>query len=267
MTGSSGLRSFRRAVSLVCGIASAALPGGLGAAAAPLDTAAQSFKPYVVERVDQSLAAAQELRERMAAADLAGAQHAWIAARAGWESVETIADEYFPELDAAIDAWPDAKSGFHAIEARLFGAHRTDAVPQADALIADLRVFEQKLRATPITAQGVLNGTARLAYEIGESKADGGESPFSGNSFAEVGDNIAGIEAAYRAVFAGALKDADPQSDKAVERVLGALAALVKSSDARSIDRPRLRQCSEDLVLALSAAAPAVGLEKPALGD
>ena len=46
-----------------------------------------------------------------------------------------------------------------------------------------------------------------------------------------------------------------------------ALAALVKGSDARSIDRLELRRRSEDLVLALAAAAPALGLQKPALGD
>jgi len=262
------LRSFLCAAFLVGGLAGTGLWGATIAAAAPaLDQEAQSFKPYVVKRVEESLAAAQELRARMAAADLAGAQHAWIAARAGWESVETVTDEFFPDLDTAIDAWPDASTGFHAIEARLFGAHRTDALPQAETLVANLRTFAEKLRATPLTAQGVLNGTARLAYEIGESKADGGESPFSGNSFAEIGDNLAGIEAAYRGIFASALKHADPAADKAIEQRIGALAALVKVSDTHSIDRPRLRQLGEDLVLALTAAAPPLGLATPVLGD
>jgi iron uptake system EfeUOB component EfeO/EfeM len=207
------------------------------------------------------------LRERLAAADLAGAQRAWIAARAGWESVETVADEFFPELDTAIDAWPDATTGFHAIEARLFGAHRTDATSEAEALVRNLTAFEQRLGATALTAQGLLNGTAKLAYEVGESKADGSESPFSGNSFAEIGDNVAGMAAAYRSVFAAALREVDPERDAAVERAIGALAALVKAGDARSIDRPRLRNLSNDLVVALSVAAPALGLEKPALGN
>jgi iron uptake system component EfeO len=262
------LRSPFRAALLAVGLAGTGLSSGSAAAAVPaLDQAAQSFKPYVAKRVEECLAAAQELRERMAAADLAGAQHAWIAARAGWESVETVSDEFFPELDAAIDAWPDATSGFHAIEARLFGAHRTDALPQAETLIVNLKAFDEKLRGTALSAQGILNGTARLAYEMGESKADGGESPFSGNSYAEIGDNLAGIEAAYSTVFAAALKDADAASDKAVEGAVGALAALVKASDSHSIDRTRLRRLGENLVLALTAAAPALGLEKPVLGD
>jgi iron uptake system component EfeO len=263
------LRSLLCAALLAVGLAGAGLPGGTAAATAPssLDQAAQSFKPYVAKRVAESLAAAHEMRARMAAADLVGAQHAWIAARAGWESAETVADEYFPELDAAIDAWPDATTGFHAIEARLFGAHGTDALPLADKLIENLKTFEEKLGSTSLTAQGILNGTARLAYEIGDSKADGGESPYSGNSFAEIGDNLAGIEEAYGTVFEAALEQADPSSDKAVEGAVDALKALVKASDLHSIDRPRLRRLSEDLVLALTAAAPALGLEKPALGD
>jgi iron uptake system component EfeO len=266
--GNFRLRPSLRASFLLAALGAAGV--SLGSAAAPaaaLDEAAQTLKPYVAKRVQESLAAAQELRGRMAAADLAGAQQAWIAARSGWESVETVADEFFPELDAAIDAWPDATSGFHAVEARLFGAHRTDALPQAETLVAKLSAFAQKLSDTKLTAQGLLNGMARLAYEIGESKADGGESPFSGNSFAEIGDNLAGIGATYRIVFAAALKEADPASDAAVERALGALAARVKASDGKSIDRPRLRRLSEELVLALTAAAPALGLEKPVLGD
>jgi iron uptake system component EfeO len=39
-----------------------------------------------------------------------------------------------------------------------------------------------KIRDTRLTGQGMLEGTAKLAYEIGESKADGGESRFSGTS-------------------------------------------------------------------------------------
>jgi iron uptake system component EfeO len=259
------LRSYLRVASVVGALAGTGLSGATAAPA--LDEGARSFKSYVVKRVEESLAAAQALRERMAAGDLQGAQHAWVAARAGWESVETVSDEFFPELDAAIDAWPDSSSGFHAIEARLFGAHRTDALPQAETLVANLKTFEQKLETTPLTAQGLLNGTARLAYEIGESKADGSESPFSGNSFAEIGDNLAGIEAAYRTVFATALKGADPSADAAVEHAADAVAALVKGHDAKSVDRPRLRGASEELVIALSAAAPPLGLGKPVLGN
>src|ERR1700755_3331248 len=59
-----------------------------------------------------------------------------------------------------------------------------------------------------LTPQGLLDGTARLAYEVGESKADGGESRISGTSLDDMRNNVAGIEFAYRTIFAHARRAA-----------------------------------------------------------
>jgi iron uptake system EfeUOB component EfeO/EfeM len=246
-------------------LASALLLVAATAQSHPLDAAAAAFRPYLAERAGESAAAAGTMRERIAAADLAGAQAAWVAARGGWESVETVSDEFFPDLDKAIDAWPDAKAGFHAIEARLFGAHSTDVLAEADALLASLREFQRAVAGATLTAQGLLNGSAKLAYEIGESKAEGGESPYSGNSIVEVGDNVAGIKAAYQSVFAAAVKASDPGLDAAMLSDLDRLRALVEGADVKTLDQAALRQLSEDLVTRLQAIAPVVGLETPGL--
>ena len=58
----------------------------------------------------------------MKAGDVKAAQAAWIKSRQGWEAAEPITGEFFAKLDEAIDAWPDAKQGYHAIEARCFPA-------------------------------------------------------------------------------------------------------------------------------------------------
>ena len=116
------------------------------------------------------------LRDRAAADDLAGAKAAWISARAGWERSEVFTAGFVPELDALIDSWPNADSGFHAIEAKLFGAGQTDVGKDAAALAKNLDDLHGRLRGMKLTAQGLLDGTVRLAYEVGESKADGGES-------------------------------------------------------------------------------------------
>ena len=50
------------------------------------------------------------------------------------------------------------------------------------ALAGKLKEFSRTLEGATLGAQGLLNGTAKLAYEVGESKAAGGESPYSGNS-------------------------------------------------------------------------------------
>ncbi len=174
--------------------------------ATPLDAAVAKFKPYVLEQIDRCLGATKTMRERIAVQDLAGAQQAWLAARGGWEGSEVLTNEFFADLDRKIDAWPDADKGFHAIEARLFGAHDVKVLPAAEELVKDLEDFEHQLRAAKLTAQGLLNGTTKLAFEIGESKAEGGESPFSGNSLAEMRDNLASIAAAYDQVFAPATR-------------------------------------------------------------
>src|SRR5690349_5278653 len=137
--------------------------GAGGSHAAPLDEAAERYRPYMLEGIGEALAGARTLRERAAASDLAGAKKAWLSARAGWERSEVFTAGFVPELDALIDDWPNADSGFHAIEARLFGAGRTDVERDTDALVGHLDDLHRKLREMPLTPQGLLDGTVRLA--------------------------------------------------------------------------------------------------------
>jgi iron uptake system component EfeO len=238
-----------------------------GAAAPALQTASDHFKPFIAAGIAQSLAGARTMREHIAQHDLAGAQQAWIAARGGWERAEIVSDEFFPDLDDAIDSWPNGKAGFHAVEARLFGAHKTDALSETDALIASLEAFESKLRGATLSPQGLLNGTARLAYEIGENKADGGESQFSGTSLGDIRANVAGIAEVYRTVFASALRARDIKREAMIAASVAALAELVKAPDLKSLDGSALQRSSEELALALQDAAPMLGLAPPNLGN
>src|SRR5271169_2400769 len=138
-------------LALVLGISMAA------AAATPLDNAAERYRPYMIEGIGEALAGARDLRERVAGNDLAAAKKAWISARAGWERSEVFTAGFVPELDARIDAWPNANSGFHAIEAKLFGSGRTDVDRDADALVGHLDELHNKLRDMPLTPQGLLD--------------------------------------------------------------------------------------------------------------
>src|ERR1700733_7238622 len=148
--------------------------GVCAASATPLDNGAENYRPYMIEGIGQALAGARVLRERAMAGDLIGAKKAWISARAGWERSEVFTAGFVPELDAQIDAWPNADSGFHAIEASLFGAGRTDVHNDAGALVDHLESLHGKLRDMPLTPQGLLDGTVRLAYEAGATEAHGG---------------------------------------------------------------------------------------------
>jgi iron uptake system component EfeO len=236
-------------------------------ASIPIDEAAERYRPELAAAVEQCLAGAQILRDRLRANDLEGAKKAWIDARVGWERAEVFTSGFTSELDAEIDAWPSAASGFHFIEARLFGAHRMDVLDATDALVFHLSDLRIKIRDTRLTGQGMLEGTAKLAYEIGESKADGGESRFSGTSLDDMRNNADGIDAAYRLVFAGQLQDRSPALAQQLRARIDQLKGQLQGANLAAIDGDKIRANSEALVIVLQQAAPVLGLDKPSLSD
>src|SRR6201992_2667976 len=201
------------------------------AVAGPLDSAAEKYRPYMIEGIGQVLSGARDPRERIDAHDLAAAKKAWISARAGWERSEVFTAGFVPELDAEIDAWPNAVSGFHAVEAKLFGAGSTDVLDDTDQLVQHLDSLHKKLYGMTLTPQGLLDGTVRLAYEVGESKADGGESRISGTSLDDMRNNVSGIDYAYRTIFADALKGVDVRLADSVTDRIGRLKNIVAAAD------------------------------------
>jgi iron uptake system component EfeO len=237
-----------------------------GAHAATIDDSAERYRAYLVDNVDRTLAGVRGLRERIAAKDLDGARHAWVAARVGWERSEVFTAGYVSELDDKIDGWPDATTGFHAIEATLFVKGTTEGLaPEADKLVLWLTDLDIKAHKVPLDGQGMLDGTARLAYEIGESKADGGESRFSGTSLDDMVNNVDGLRQAYALVFAAPLQARDAALAQQAQARLDALTKLVQAGDLRHLDADRLRAASEDLVVTLQAAATVLGLRRPTL--
>jgi iron uptake system component EfeO len=265
--GRATMRATERwARSLLLG-AIVALAGALQAGAAPLEAAAESYRHYLIDDIGQALTGARTLRERLAAHDLDGARKAWIAARVGWERSEVFTSGFVPELDQQIDAWPNASHGFHGIEATLFGASGTDPSAETDALIAHLADLHGQLAHIDLRPQRLLNGLARLAFEIGGNKADGGESRLSGTSLNDLQSNADGIALAYRVIFADVMEASDPTMAAAVRAAIERLQAAVKIPDLRKLDAERLRADSEELVALLQMAAPKIGLDKPTLEE
>lgn len=237
-----------------------------GAHAATVEGAIEQYRPYMIEEVGEALSGAKLLQARIEAKDLDGAKKAWIAARIGWERAEVFTSGFVAELDEQIDAWPNGLTGFHAIEAKLFGANSTEVEEEAKTLIYRLTDLDIKVHHMPLNAQGLLNGTARLAYEVGESKADGGESRYSGTSLDDMRNNVAGIELAYKVIFASALKAVDPRLAERIQENIQQLAQLL-AADLKSLKPEKVRAKSEELVVALQTAAPKIGLRTPMLED
>jgi iron uptake system component EfeO len=251
-------------------VAAAILYGVLLIPPARADTlaeAAEHYRPLMIEQIEQSLAGSRLLRARIAAGDLDGAKTAWIEARVGWERAEVFTSGFVPDLDREIDAWPNALLGFHAIEAKLFGAKRTDVQQETDALIFHLEDLDVKVEHLQLLPQRLLNGLARLAYEVGESKADGGESSFSGTSLNDMRNNVYGIELAYRTIFVGAVEAGDSKLAEALRDKIERLKGLVDVSDLKSLEPEKLRAASEELIVVLQMAAPKIGLRSPSLEE
>jgi iron uptake system EfeUOB component EfeO/EfeM len=235
------------------------------AQAAPLDDGVEQYRSHLVADLDHALTSAQALRASAAAGDAPAARRAWLDARIGWERSEIFTGPFVPELDRAIDAWPNGSAGFHAIEARLFGAGRTDFAGQADELVRNLAELGAKARSTPLTSQGLLDGVVRLAYEVGDSKVDGGESRVSGSSLDDMRNNVDGIDLAWRTIFSPAVAARDRGLDTDIRRSTDALKAMVAVRDLKLIDPDKLRTATEELALRLQNAAPVLDLRKPSL--
>ena len=124
--------------------------------AASLDEGVELYRAYLIADVDRTLTSAKRLRDSAAAGDLAAAKQAWIEARIGWERSEVFTAGFVPELDGDIDAWPNGLVGFHAIEARLFGANQADFAVRSDAAAAYFvrpaqRVFMDAKQSSELT--------------------------------------------------------------------------------------------------------------------
>ena len=234
-----------------------------------LTDGAKNYKPFAVEHIGIALAGAKELQAAVKAGNVKAAQDAWKKSRKGWEAAEPITGEFFAELDEAIDAWPDAKQGYHAIEAALFAGKLKEIAAPTDKLVADLTAFNKKLSAPAFkfTPQGLLNGATKLAYEIGENKSKGGESPYAGTSLVDMVENVEGVEAVYKLVFDGALKAKDSKLAAAIVDKIEDVEKLVKVKDLKQLDQPALHRAGEELAVLLQSAGPKLGLAKPKLGD
>jgi iron uptake system component EfeO len=223
----------------------------------------------VVEHIGTAIAGARELQAAVKGGDVKAAQEAWIKSRKGWEAMEPVTAEYFGDLDKVIDAWPDGKQGYHAIEAALFAGKLEGLDKPVDGLIANLTKFQKRVTAKKFSfsPQRLLGGIANLAYEVGEEKSKGGESPYAGTSIIDMQQNVEGIEVVYKLVFSDTLKKADPEVAKIIDDRIEKLEGLVKVKDIKSMDQKAVHIAGEELAVLLQSAAPKLKLKKPKLEE
>src|SRR5262249_30209495 len=115
--------------------------------------------------------------------------------------------------------------------------------------------------------QRLLNGLARLAFEIGGSKADGGESRLSGTSLNDMRSNVEGIELAYRVIFSRAIEAGSPRLAEAAQAVIRRLKTDVQIPALLDRDGGKRRAKSKNRVAVRQAPPREWGPTKPALED
>jgi iron uptake system EfeUOB component EfeO/EfeM len=249
----------------------AAIAATAGAAqAASMAEGVKSYKPFVVEHIGKAIAGAREMQPAVKAGNLEAAQKAWIASRKGWEAMEPVTSTYFGDLDKLIDAWPDAQSGYHAIEVVLFSAKKTEGLDQQITdLLANMDKFQKRVgdKKFGFAPQKLLEGTANLAYEVGEEKSGGGESPYAATSIVDMQENVEGIEVAWKVVFADTLKKKDPKLADLIHERIENLETLVKVADIKSMEAKKVHVAGEELAALMLQAAPKLGLKPFNVGD
>jgi len=232
-----------------------------------LTEGAERYKLYAVEQIGDALAGAEALQLAVKERDVNSAQAAWITSRRGWEAAEPVTREFFSDLDEAIDAWPEAKKGYHAIEAALFSRKLNEIGTPVDELVSNLAEFRKKLGdpSFNFTPQGLLNGATGLAYEVGENKSKGGESPYAGTAVIDMQENVSGIEAVYHFAFEDAMTAKDPKLAKKIDEQLDRVKGLVKVESLKELDQPALSKEAEELAVLMQSSAAPLELGKPTL--
>ena len=228
---------------------------------------AKAFKPFVVERAGQALAAAKDLQTAVKAKNVKAAQDAWIKSRRGWEAIETVTAELFPQFDKLVDPWPDGKQGYHAIEAALFAGKIDEVAAPTEKLVVNIARFEKKVKGYNFTPQKLLDGVSKLAFEVGESKSKGGESPYAKTSHIDMQENVEGIEAVWKLVFEPALQKRDAELAKIVHDKIAALEKLVAVNDIKELDQKKVHVGGEELAALMQQAAPKLKLKTTEIED
>ena len=106
-----------------------------------------------------------------------------------------------------------------------------------------------------------------LAFELGESKAKGGESAISGTSLLDMQHNVDGIELAWNTVFAKIVWDKNAGVADRVEKEIAEVRQLVSVASLDQVDAQALEQKAEMLAGSVSDAAVELGWPAPDFTD
>jgi iron uptake system component EfeO len=262
-----GVRAGRRGLAgcAACCLALALLIGAVPATASPerIAQGAAAYKQWAIADIDRIVEAAERLDAAVKRGDVAAARQAWIDARVGYERSETFAEPYFPDSDKALDTWPDAKRGFHAIEVKLFAGDGKVPPAETEDLLQQAKLLQEGFAKQAFDGNTLIGGIASLAFEVGESKSKGGESKVSGTSLADMQHNVEGVDRAWHMVFADSLREKDAKLADRIDGQIAEVKTLVGVASLDQVDPEALEKKAELLAGSLADAAVALGYPAP----
>jgi iron uptake system component EfeO len=238
----------------------AAPPPPQPAAPTPFATALSLGLADLNQRSEDLVASVEKLLGTIVARDIAAARTAYVRARAPYEEIEVLRNE-FPELHLAIDGRPSDFAqgaldpdfgGFHAVELALFGRDDLDAaLPHARALYEDVQALRDELRSMtqpdPATVFAtMIERTGEVAWKTITSE----EETWSNATLTVIRHNWIGVHSIYRH-FVGQLRQRDgilaEQIDRAYRRALEVIASdfpigEVQGTPYNIVDRAKRRK-------------------------
>jgi iron uptake system component EfeO len=233
-----------------------------------LDETSAVYKEKVAADVDGTFAGAQQLVAALQSQDVTTARQAWVQSHAAWVRTYAVSAPLFRDISAKIDGPPDAARGFHAVEAKLFGAGGELPLAEAQDLLDNLDTFRNLFGRQVLSGHMVMVGIAALAYRIGEeAKIKGGESAASGTSLADLQHRIDALELGWNAVFFEYLKGRPARGSKEIPAQIDGLRKLVSVSSFDQIDPAVLTQQADSLANSLAEIAVDIGWRRPDYTD
>jgi iron uptake system component EfeO len=231
---------------------------------AHLDAKAAAFKEQIAAGDIQSIVdGVQRMSDALRQGDIAGARQAWIDARVAWQRSEIFTVDLFPDFDKIIDGWPNAATGFHAVEIKLFAENAQPPIAETQQLLEKVQSYQRVFGQLPFKGQYLIAGMATLAYEMSESKAKGGESTASGTSLNDLQHNMEGLERGWNFMFLDVVMAKKPELAKRVNEEIAGLKAMLSIPSLDLLQPGAFEKQAELLAGSLADSAVALGWKAP----
>ena len=185
-----------------------------------LAEATAGYTRYVNSQIEALVPKTEEFAAAVKAGDVAKAKALFPVSRTYWERIEPVA-ESFSDIDPKVDGRDDGEpgvafTGYHRLEKDLWESGlQPDSGAMADALVADMKDLQNRVKTLELTPVQLANGAKELLDEVATGKITGEEDRYSHTDLWDFKANVEGSQAAV-----AALRPVIDEKDKALGPLL-----------------------------------------------